>query len=102
MKKVDKDPFSSGTEYDMWERRNCDRCWKSSHIKRGSDPDYPDYTPITCAIQRDIFTRMVSDKQPISQRTIDICRRADCPNRQEHRPRKKYEKHKNEPKLFDI
>lgn len=100
MKKVDKDPFSNGTEYSIWEERNCDRCWKSSHIKNNSDPDYPDYTPITCAIQRDIFTRMVSDKTPISQRTIDICQKPDCPFRQERRP--KYEKNKNLPKLFEI
>ena len=102
LKKVDRDPFSSGSEYDWWESRNCDRCWKSSHIKKGSDPDFPDWTPLKCAIQRDIFTRMVTDKQPISQRTIDICRKPDCPFRQEQRPTKKYEKHKNEPKLFEI
>lgn len=98
MAKVDKDPFSNGTEYMLWEERNCDRCYKSSHIKSKSDPDYPDYTPFICAIQRDIFTRMVTDKTPISQRTIDICQKADCPYRREVRP--KYEKYKNEPKLF--
>lgn len=102
MKKVDKDPFSSGSEYDWWAARNCDRCWKSSHIKKGSDPDYPDWTPLKCAIQRDIFTRMVTDKQPISQRSYEICRKPDCPFRQEHRPTKKYEKNKHEPKLFEI
>ena len=26
MKKVNMDPFSSGTEHDMWAARNCDRC----------------------------------------------------------------------------
>ena len=102
MKLIDRDPFTSGQEYDWWEARNCDRCWKSSHIKRGSDPDFPDWTPITCAIQRDIFTRMVTDKQPISQRSYDICQKEDCPYRQETRPRKKYEKNKHEPKLFEI
>lgn len=98
MEKVNIDPFSNGTDYMAWEERNCDRCWKSSHIKKGSDPDYPDYTPFICAIQRDIFTRMVTDKQPISQRTIDICRKVNCPYRQEKK--RKYEKYKNEPKLF--
>lgn len=102
MKMIDRDPFTSGTEYDMWEARNCNRCWKSSHIKRGSDPNFPDWTPITCAIQRDIFTRMVTDEQPISQRSYDICQMLDCPLRQETRPRKKYEKNKHEPKLFEI
>lgn len=101
MEKVNIDPFSNGTEHMAWEERNCDRCWKSSHIKKGSDPENPDFTPIICAIQRDIFTRMVTDKQPISQRTIDICRKANCPYRQEKKPTKKYEKYKNEPKLFE-
>ena len=100
MKKVDRDPFSNGTEHMRFEESNCDKCWKSSHIKRGSDPDYPDWTPLKCAIQRDIFTRMVTDKQPISQRTIDICESGVCPFRQEKRNQKKYEKKKNEPKLF--
>lgn len=98
MKYVDQDPFSNGTHYLWWEERNCDRCWKSSHIKKGSDPDDPEYTPFTCAIQRDIYTRMYST-EPIAQRTIDICKKADCPYRQEQRP--KYEKNKNEPKLFE-
>lgn len=102
MKLVDKDPFSNGFEHMRWEELNCDRCWKSSHIKKGSDPDYPDFTQMKCAIQRNIFTRMVTDKQPISQRTIDICSHDDCPYRQEQRPTKRYEKHKNEPKLFEI
>ena len=101
MKKVDRDPSSSGSEYDWWAARNCDRCWKSSHIKKGSDPDNPDYTKVKCAIQRDIIDRMWGN-EPIAQRTIDVCRKSDCPYRQEHRPTRKYEKHKNEPKLFEI
>ena len=95
MKNVDRDPFSNGTEYMRWEELNCDMCWKSSHLKDNEK----EYTKVKCAIQRDIFTRMMSN-QPISQRTIDICSHADCPYKQEHRP--KYEKHKNEPKLFEI
>ena len=99
LKKVDMDPFSNGTEYMLWEERNCDRCWKSSRLKKLGDTDYDDeYTKMVCAIQRDIFTRMVSDKSPISQRTIDICRTGVCPYRQEER--KKYEKDKGLPKLF--
>ena len=85
----------------IWEERNCDRCWKSSHIKNDSDPDYPKYTKIKCAIQRDIMNRIWSS-EPISQRTIDICSHADCPYRQEQRSTKRYEKNKNEPKLFEI
>jgi len=94
MKKVDRDPFSNGTEHMRWEELNCDRCWKSSRLKDNEK----EYTKVKCAIQRDIFTRMYSN-EPISQRTIDVCRMRDCPYRQEHRP--KYEKHKNEPRLFE-
>ena len=101
MTKVNKDPFSNGTEHMRWEERNCDRCWKSSHPKRGTDKDNPEYTKIKCAIQRDIFSRMMCN-EPISQRSYDICQMLDCPYRQEHKPTKRYEQHKNEPKLFDI
>lgn len=97
MKKVNEDPFSNGTEYMIWEGRNCDRCIKDSHLKA----DEKSYTKIKCAIQRDIFTRMIGN-EPISERTIEICSMRDCPYRKEEWPRKKYEKHKNEPKLFEI
>ena len=100
MKKVNQDPFSSGTAHAMWEERNCDRCVKASRYK-GEDVGGEEYTQCRCAIQRDIFTRMCSD-EPISQRTIDICRMVDCPNRMEHWPKRKHDKYKNEPKLFDI
>lgn len=97
LKKVNMDPFSSGTEYDYWEARNCDRCVKSSRMK-----DDNEYTKIRCAIQRDIFTRMYSN-EPIAQRTIDICRKDDCALRilQGEQHRKKYEKNKDYPKLFE-
>ena len=98
MKKVDQDPFSNGTEHMIWEGLNCDRCTKNSHIKE----DGNSFTIIKCAIQRDIFTRMFSN-EPIAQRTIDICQMKDCPYRKEEWPkRKKAEKHKNEPKLFNL
>ena len=98
MKKVNRDPFSNGTEFMFWESRNCDRCWKASRYK-GESIAGDEYTQCHCAIQRDIITRMFSN-EPISQRTIDICRMADCPLRQEKRPRRKYDRNKNEPKLF--
>ena len=98
MSKVNQDPFSNGTEYMMFEDRNCNRCWKSSHLRKEGDTRYEDeYTVIRCAIQRDIFTRMGSN-EPISQRTIDICRSGVCPFRQDKR--KRYEKDKGLPKLF--
>ena len=90
MKKINLDPFSNGTEYMIWEEENCSKCIKSSHLKKEGDTRYEDeYTPIRCAIQRDIFTRMVSD-EPISQRTIDICQMRDCPHRKESWPKRKH------------
>ena len=99
MKKVDKDPFSNGTEFMLFEELNCDHCWKSSRPKNDNPLGEEDYTKIICAIQRDIFTRMWS-KEPIAQRTIEICRTFNCPYKQEKRPRKRYEKDKGLPKLF--
>jgi hypothetical protein len=101
-RKVDKDPFSNGTEFMIWEERNCDRCWKSSHLKSEEIKDgKAEYTKVICAIQRDMFTRMYS-REPISQRTIDICRTFTCPYRHETRKRKRYEKDKELPKLFEL
>ena len=98
MKKIDRDPFSNGTEFMMWEEHNCDRCWKSSRLRKAGDTKYEDeYTKVRCAIQRDIFIRMCSN-EPIAERTIDICRSGVCPFREEKR--KKYEKNKGLPKLF--
>jgi len=84
MKKVNKDPFSNGTEYMFWDSENCERCIKGSHLKK----DENEYTKIRCAVQRDIFTRMGSN-EPISQRTIDATSQAICPYRiTERKPRK--------------
>lgn len=72
-KKVNKDPFSNGTEYMMFEERCCDKCIKHSHLKKEGDTEYDDqYTQIVCSIERDILTRMASD-EPINERTITIC-----------------------------
>ena len=100
MPKVDKDPFSSGTEWDYWESHNCDKCVKASRIKRGSDPDFPDYTKLRCAIQREIFSRACDGSELVSQRTLDICRKSDCPFRQEHYKHYPRRPRKNEPTLF--
>lgn len=98
MKYIDADPFSNGTEYMSWYARNCECCYKSSRLKKEGDY-YDEYTKSRCAIERDIFTRMVSDKSPIAKRTIDICRMQDCPYRKERQ--KRYEKDKGLPKLFE-
>lgn len=98
LKKVDKDPFSNGTEFADWDSHNCDRCVKASRY-RGESAAGEEYTKGRCAIQRDILSRMMSN-EPIAQRTIEACSHWDCPYRQEHH--KKYPKRvdKNQPTLF--
>ena len=74
MKKVNKDPFSNGTEYMMFEDACCSKCVKASMPK--GDYTYTNCDennmPNHCSIQRDIFTRMYS-YEPISEHTIQIC-----------------------------
>jgi hypothetical protein len=73
MKKVNKDPFSNGTEHMRFEDLCCNNCIKHSRLKKEGDTKYEDeYTKIVCSIERDIFIRMWSD-EPINQRTIDVC-----------------------------
>lgn len=96
--KVNKDPFSNGTEHMRWDERNCERCIKGSRYNEKTES----YSKTRCAIQRDIFTRMYSN-EPISQRTIEVCQMLDCPYRKEHYPKRpKGDKYKNEPKLFEL
>lgn len=74
MKKlVNKDPFSNGTEHMIFEEKNCDRCVKSSVAKPdGTNTNCDEHNMPKCSIQRDIVTRMFSDK-PIKEETVDIC-----------------------------
>ena len=73
MKKVNKDPFSNGTQDMMFEECCCENCIKHSHMKKEGDTKYEDeYTKIVCSIERDIFIRMGCN-EPINQRTVDVC-----------------------------
>lgn len=74
MKKlVNKDPFSNGTEHMIFEEKNCDRCIKSSVVKPdGTYTNCDEHNMPKCSIQRDIVTRMFSDK-PIKEETVNIC-----------------------------
>ena len=68
MRKVNKDPFSNGTELMMFFEYNCDRCVKQSKYDEKKDK----YTQYRCAIQREIELRMYSN-EPIRQKTVQIC-----------------------------
>lgn len=97
MAKVNQDPFGNGEEHRWWTARNCDKCIKSPKMIIS---DLVAYTKCRCAIYRDIEQRMWSD-EPIAQRTIDICKKNDCPFRQEHyKPRKHKSKTAGLPSLF--
>lgn len=99
MKKVNQDPFSNGTEFEVWIERNCERCIKASRFKRETIAG-EEYTKCRCSIQQDIFIRRVC-KEPISQRTIDVCNMTNCPYRKEHYPARKPKKAKGMNDLFD-
>lgn len=87
LKKVNKNPFSNGTEFMIWTNYNCDRCWKQQPFLENEQK----YGKFRCSIQRDIITRMFTDK-PIKQAVIDICAHKECPYKKE---RRKYYKKKN-------
>jgi len=74
MIKVNKDPFSNGTEHEMFEYQCCDKCIKSSRMRENGTYTNADDNnlPNKCAVQRDIMLRMISDLL-INERTVQIC-----------------------------
>lgn len=98
MKKSKYPVFSSGTEFECWVERNCDRCLKASRYNEKTDT----YTKFRCAVQREIIAAFFDDGRA-SQRTYDICQNADCPNIQTERKRyANRPKPDNQPKLFEV
>ena len=109
MTKVNKDPFSNGSEHWLWEQYNCDRCIKSSEPRDTGDGlikyinEREDGMP-KCSIQRDIVMRMFTN-EPIKQKTIDICREFTlkgtlCPGLKTRRA-KRERKIKNQKEMFE-
>ena len=106
MKKIDKDPFSNGTEFMLFETYNCDKCVKASKpMKDGFSYSNADEnnSPNRCSIQRDIVLRMASN-QPINQRTIYVCddftlRDILCPYLKTERKKYAKKQPKNQQKL---
>jgi len=96
MKKIDRDPFSNGTQHMMFEEANCDHCIKNSVWDEARDRYTnadEDNMPNRCSILRDIMNRMVSSK-PINQRTVDVCDNyilhgVLCPYRKTEWPKRK-------------
>jgi hypothetical protein len=50
MKTTDKPLFSNGTEFTLWQYRNCDNCVKQSRYNEKNDT----YSQFRCTIDRDI------------------------------------------------
>lgn len=74
MKKVNKDPFSNGTEFMMFDDACCSKCIKASQMREnGTYTNADEYNlPNKCSIQRDIMVRMICDNL-INERTVQIC-----------------------------
>lgn len=89
--------FSNGTEFMMWQSRNCERCVKAVWYNEKTDT-YPQYR---CAIQRDIEFAAVTDGMG-GLRTYKAinAERSFCPYLQCER--KKARKIDNNPKLFNL
>lgn len=96
-KKAKYTVFSNGTEFMLWEGRNCNQCIKSSRYK----PETDTYTKYRCSVQREIHEAYMDDGRA-SQRVYEICQQADCPLKKTER---KYYPHRKKlppgPGLFD-
>ena len=74
MEKVNRDPFSNGTEHMMFEEACCDNCIKASRLREDgtyANCDKANF-PNRCSIERDIVLRMMCD-EPISKLTLEVC-----------------------------
>ncbi len=74
MKKIDKEPFSNGTEFMLFEYECCNKCIKASLPRKDGGFTNADdnNNPNKCAIQRDIVIRMYCN-DPINERTVKVC-----------------------------
>lgn len=79
--------FSNGTEFDIWQSRNCEQCVKGVFYNEKKDT-YPKYR---CAVQKHIEEAFIGDGRG-DKRTYDACRSSECPYKKTERkvyPRKK-------------
>ena len=74
MKKINKDPFSNGTENMTFEDYNCSNCIKFSvyNEKTGTFTNADKNNLPKCSIRRDIVVRAFTNI-PISGLTIKVC-----------------------------
>ena len=82
--------FSNGTEFGMWQERNCERCVKAVFYNEKTDT-YPKYR---CAVQRNIEQAAIGDGRS-DKRTYLACHLPECPYIKTERTTKKYVKKDN-------
>lgn len=75
--------FSNGTEFMIWQSRNCEQCVKAVFYNEKTDT-YPKYR---CAVQRHIEEAYVSDGCG-NKRDYDVCRSVECPYKKTERLRR--------------
>jgi hypothetical protein len=87
--------FSNGTEFMVWQTRNCERCVKAVwyNEKKGMQPKY------RCKIQNEIELAAVTDGTG-SKRAANATHKAVCPYLKTQRTPKR--KKDVEPKLFEL
>lgn len=79
--------FSNGTEFMIWQARNCEKCVKAVFYNQKTDT-HPKYR---CAVQKHIEEACIGDGRG-NKRTHDACRSSECPYKRTERktyPRKK-------------
>jgi len=74
--------FSNGTEFMLWQARNCDRCVKAVHVS----PDTWQFPNYRCAIQKHIEEAAIRDGMG-NKRDYEATR-SDCPYKQTERKKR--------------
>lgn len=85
--------FSNGTEFMMWQERNCEKCVKAVFYNEKKDT-WPKYR---CAVQRHIEESCIGDGRG-NKRDYDACRSAECPYKRTER--KTYQRKKKDKSLM--
>ena len=99
-KRTDYHTFTSGTESEVWMGCNCDRCIKAEHpiVKHKMLVGYANKG--RCRVNQEILDSMLSGG--VSKRVNKIINGSRCPFLKSEWPRRrKSDKNKNYPKLFD-
>ena len=87
--------FSNGTEFMLWQTRNCEKCVKAVFYNEKKDY-YPKYR---CAIQRDIEEAFITDGCG-NKRCYDATHQRDCPYRRTEKHKRTKKEDKNQLNLF--